>query len=91
MNTIRLAYEVSGDDTLSSQSVKAHEVRALSSSWALFNSASISEVLSAGFWHCQNSFTDHYLRSMASEANSLFSLGPIVAAQKINLPPVTSN
>jgi hypothetical protein len=90
VNTIRLAYEVSGDDTLSSHSVKAHGVRALSSSWALFNSASISEVLSAGFWHCQNSFTDHYLRSMSSEANSLFSLGPIVAAQKVNFSPVTS-
>jgi hypothetical protein len=32
---------------LSRHSVKAHEVRALASSWALFNSAFISEVLSA--------------------------------------------
>jgi hypothetical protein len=69
---------VSGDDTLSSHShsVKAHEIRALSSSWALFNSASISEVLSASFWHCQKSFTNHYLRSMALEANNLFSFSP---------------
>jgi hypothetical protein len=43
--TILLAYESSGEDFLSHHSVKAHEVRALVSSWALFNSASISEVL----------------------------------------------
>jgi hypothetical protein len=46
---------------LNRHSVKAHEVRALASSWALFNSASISKVLSAGFWRCQDSFTSFYL------------------------------
>ena len=43
--TILLAYESSGEDFLNHHSVKAHEVRVLASSWALFNSASISEVL----------------------------------------------
>ena len=47
--TILLAYESSGGKFLIRHSVKAHEIRALASSWALFNSASISEVLSAGF------------------------------------------
>jgi hypothetical protein len=70
-------------------SVKAHEVRALASSWALFNSASISEVLSAGFWRCQDSFTSFYLRSMSAQADSLFSLGPIVAAQHVSVPLVS--
>jgi hypothetical protein len=35
--------------------VKAHDVRAISTSWALFNNASLDEVLSAGFWRTQNS------------------------------------
>ena len=47
--TILLAYESSGGQFLNRHSVKAHEVCALASSWALFNLASISEVLSAGF------------------------------------------
>ena len=76
---------------MAQHSVKAHEVRALASSWALFISASISEVLSAGFLRSQNSFINHYLRSMSSSADSLYSLGPIVAAQRINFSPVSSD
>ena len=90
-NTIITAYKSAGEESLAQHSVKAHEVRALASSWALFSSASISEVLSAGFWRSQNSFINHYLRSMSSSADSLYSLGPIVAAQRINFPPVSSD
>ena len=86
---IFLAYESSGVETLNK--FKAHDVRAISSSWALFNSASLNEVLSAGFWRNENSFISHYLRSMSKHADSLFSLGPIVSAQRINFPPVSSN
>ena len=81
--TILLAYESSGERFLNRYSVK---VRALASSWALFNSASISEVLSAGFWRCQDSFTSFYLRSMSAQADSVFSLGPIIAAQHVSVP-----
>jgi hypothetical protein len=87
--TILLDYESSGGKFLNRHSVKAHEVRALASSWALFNSAFISEVLSAGFWRCQDSFTSFYLRSMSAQADSLFSLGPIVAAQHVGVPLVS--
>jgi hypothetical protein len=48
--TISLAYESSGQVILDKFQVKAHDVRALASSWALFNNASLNEVLSAGFW-----------------------------------------
>ena len=47
--TISLAYESSGQVILDKFQVKAHDVRALASSWALFNNASLNEVLSAGF------------------------------------------
>jgi hypothetical protein len=87
--TILLAYESSVEKFLIRHSVKAHEVRALASSWALFYSASISEVLSAGFWSCQDSFTSFYLRSMSAQTDSLFSLGPIVAAQHVSVPLVS--
>jgi hypothetical protein len=64
--------------------VKAHDVRALASSWALFNNASFNEVLSAGFWRGESSFLSHYLRSMFVQADNLCSLGPIVSAQRVN-------
>jgi hypothetical protein len=87
--TIPLAYESSGGKFLNRHSVKAHEVRAIASSCALFNSACISEVLSAEFWRCQDSFTSFYLRSLSAQADSLFSLGPIVAAQQVSVPLVS--
>ena len=54
-----------------------------------FYSASISEVLSARFCRCQDYFTSFYLRSMSAQASSLFSLGPIVAAQHVSVPLVS--
>jgi hypothetical protein len=35
------------------------------------------------------SFTSFYLRSMSAQADSLFSLGPIVAAQHVSVPLVS--
>jgi hypothetical protein len=89
--TIYLAYESSGQVILDKFQVKAHDVRALASSWALFNNASLNEVLSAGFWRVESSFLSHYLRSMSVQADNLFSLGPIVSAQRVNFPPVSSD
>ncbi|CAG2218293.1 unnamed protein product [Mytilus edulis] len=71
---ISLAYGSSKAELLNSFNVKAHEVRGISTSWALFNSASLEEVLSAGFWRNENSFISHYLQSMATFAESLYSL-----------------
>ena len=75
--TISLAYESSGQVILDKFQVKAHDVRALASSWALFNNASLNEVLSVGFWRGESSFLSHYLRSMSVQADNLFSLESI--------------
>ena len=79
--TIQLAYSSSSEELLNSMHVKAHNVRAISTSWALFNNASLDEVLSAGFWRTQNSFISHYLQSLSSQAQSLYFLGPLVSTQ----------
>jgi hypothetical protein len=88
---ISLAYESSGQVILDTFLVKAHDVRALASSWAVFNNASLNEVLSTDFWRGESSFLSHYLRSMSVHADNLFSLGPIVSAQRVNFPPVSSD
>jgi hypothetical protein len=86
-----LAYESSGQVILDKFLVNAHYVRALASSRAVFNNASLNEVLSAGFWRGVSSFLSHYLRSMSVHANNLFSLKPIVSAQRVNFHPVSSD
>ncbi len=72
---------------LDAPSARAHELRALSTSWALFNQATFSDVMSAGFWKSGNTFVSFYLRSMALHADSLYSAGPVVAASTVISPP----
>lgn len=91
VKTISLCYDSSKEDMRKLYQVKAHDVRAISTSWALFNSASLDEVLSAGFWRTENSFISHYLKSMSSSAEGLYSLGPIVSAQRVIIPPDSSD
>ncbi|CAG2215354.1 unnamed protein product [Mytilus edulis] len=88
--TIQLAYSFSNEELLNSMHVKAHDVTAISISWALFNNASLEEVLSAGFWRTENSFISHYLQSLATQAQSLYSLGPLVSAKRVVFPPASS-
>jgi hypothetical protein len=83
-----LAYKSSGI-TLPRNQVKAHEVRAISSSWSIFNSASLTEILSGGFWRSDNTFYYHYLRSMPQHTDNLYSLGPLVSAQIVIVPPTS--
>ncbi|CAG2244583.1 unnamed protein product [Mytilus edulis] len=82
-NTVILAYKSASSEVLVKHQVKAHEVRALASSWNIFNSSSMSEIMSAGFWRSDSAFYNHYLRSMPLHCDSLYSLGPLVAAQQV--------
>ena len=86
VQTIKLAC---GTDNLDQVQVNAHEVRALSSSWAWSNKVPLDDVVKAGFWSSENSFIRFYLRDTSVMASSLASLGPIVAAQAV-VVPVTS-
>ena len=87
--TIILAYKTASPQTLARHQIKAHEVRAIASSWHLFNSSNLSEILSAGYWSFESTFYNHYLRSMPQFRDNLYSLGPIVAAQRVIFPPTS--
>ena len=84
---IRYAYDHSEEGVRGQFKVRAHEIRALATSWALLTGSSFQEVMSAAFWRGQTTFTDHYLRSLASVSDDLFSLGPLVVAQSLAVPP----
>ena len=87
VKVVKHCYESSSVDSKSLYGVKAHEVRALSASWALFNGIPFSEIMSAAFWRSNSTFTEYYLRSLAQYSDELFSLGPIVASQTVVRPP----
>ena len=80
---IRKAYAGLSNWDMKMMKIKAHEVRALSSTWAYLNSVPLDEVMRAAYWHSESTFSSFYLRSLGSQENDLRSLGPLVAAQTV--------
>ena len=91
VEVVKTAYDSASDQTKALFKVKAHEVRALSSSWALTHGVAFESIMSAAFWHGQNTFADFYLRTLATQLDQLYSLGPIVVAQNIIRLQVTNH
>ena len=63
--------------------VTAHEVRALSASWAYNCQVALPDVLSAVFWRSSGVFQNSYLRDMACIAEGMSILGPVVVTQQV--------
>ena len=82
-DTIKLAYRKLTKQDISFLKIKAHESRALSSSWAFFDKVPLSDILQAAVWNRSSTFARFYLRDMSQQAENLQSLGPIVVAQKV--------
>ena len=62
---------------------RAHELRALSASWAYMNYIPLEEILKSAVWSCSSLFASHYLRDFREQAENLRAMGPIIAAQKV--------
>ena len=58
VSLIKLAYE---DPKMK---VKGHSTRAIGSSWALFNGASVKSILNAADWSHESTFVRFYLREV---------------------------
>ena len=63
--------------------VTAHEVRALSASWAYNCQVALPDILAAAFWRSSGVFQNSYLRDMACVAEGMSILGPVVVAQHV--------
>ena len=63
--------------------VTAHEVRALSASWAYNCQVALPDILSAAFWRSSGVFQNWYLHDMACIADGMSTLGPVVVAQHV--------
>ena len=66
--------------------VTAHEVRALSASWAYNCQVALPDILSAAFWRSSGVFQNSYLRDMVFIADGMSTLGPMVVAQQVMDP-----
>ena len=63
--------------------VRPHELRALSASWAFVNHAPLEDILQAASWKSHSTFSSFYLRSLSQFSDDLYSLGPLVASQRV--------
>ena len=61
-------------------SVRAHEIRSVSTSVAFHRNWSVSSVLESATWSSSSLFSSFYLRDIQHEYDLMLSLGPFVAA-----------
>ena len=80
METVKEAYTQADRDY---DRVTAHEVRALSASWAYYYQVALPDILSAAFWRSSGVFQNSYLYDMASNTDGMSTVGPVVVEQHV--------
>ena len=65
-----------GPRVLTLQQVKAHDVKAIDTSKALYSRDSLEQLLSACHWKSHNPFTQFYLKDVGWADSELFLFGP---------------
>lgn len=85
VNAIRWAYAAAGQsrELKTLHKIKAHDLRAFSSSLSFMRSVSLDDIFEAACWKCHTTFTDHYLRDLTIHSDDILRLGPLVASQRI--------
>ena len=65
----------------------AHEVRRLAASWAYHGGRhSLEEVLAAGWWASQNTFTRFYLAHLHPQPDGRYRFNPVIAGRQVPIP-----
>ena len=80
---IKNAYDTISKNPLSLFKPRAHELRAISASWAYMNYIPLEEILKSAVWSSTSLFASHYLRDFREQTENLRAMGPIIAAQKV--------
>ena len=63
--------------------VRAHSIRAMSTSAAFMKNVSIRRILEAATWKSSSVFSSFYLKDIQFSSSEGFSLGPVVAANAV--------
>ena len=82
-SVIRLAYKDLSKKKLALLNIRAHEVRALATSWAYFSKTPLDEVVRAAVLSDHSVFAKFYLRDLQKQSQNLQLLGPMFTAQKV--------
>ena len=80
VKTIRYAYENCDDPTAALFQARAHDLRAMATSWNAHRRLDLTDILKAAQWQSQNTFTSFYLKDMSLVEGDLFKIGPFVSA-----------
>ena len=76
---IRLAYAAADKvpELRQLHRIRAHEARAIASSWDALKQVSFQDIMSACRWRAHSTFSDFYLRDLTSIEDSLFALSKV--------------
>jgi len=77
---ILYAYKECSEEDCKVLGVKAHDVRGLAASWALYNQATVEAILSACSWKSHSTFSSFYLQDLTRIRDGMMCLGPVVVA-----------
>jgi len=82
-SAVRQAYTSAGNSQFirGLVGISAHEVRAIATTWAAFNSTPVEDILKAAYWNNETTFTSFYLRDMSGFSQQIHRLGPLSVAQ----------
>jgi hypothetical protein len=81
--TVRFAYSEASSEEAALLSVRAHDLRALATSWSLHSSVRLQDILRSAQWRNHNTFTYHYMKNMTMMEEGMLRLGPLVTAQSV--------
>ena len=84
------AIKSAGPEALVSSNPRAHDTRGLSTSWALFNGATIDQIQKAPYWSNTNSFISCYLPDVVALEAS-FGLASLSASGSSRVGPSGSS
>ena len=88
--TVKLAYRKLTKRDSSFLKIKAHEVRALSSSWAFFDKVPLNDILQAAVWNSSSTFAKFYLRDVSTSRESS-KFGPHCSGPKSGGGPTATS
>ena len=83
---IRRSYDFAGQPNPDRAHSKAHELRAISVSTALWRNVAVKDIVRAAGWRSSSTFGRFYLRDMTSDMRALDVLGGIVVAGAATTP-----
>jgi hypothetical protein len=82
-DTIIQCYKLSNNRLRTEYKVTAHSVRSMATSWAVTNRATVADVMTAAMWRAPTTFTSFYLRDVTNISDSMYRIGPVVAALNV--------